>query len=182
MGLLPQPHTHRICPAAPARLPSLQEQERVAQLQQQLMSMMRERAEEKARHQAAQAQWLHFQQQQARLVQQVQQQWRGGAGGVRAHQRLVDPMETWLEETMSQLELPPAPELAAQAWHQQVSAPPAVAAHAPPAQLQRQPAAGPAAERPLQCAAAAPGGRLERQKHTTGNELADALAALLLPS
>lgn len=161
----------------------MQEQERAARLEQQLRALLRERAEDKARFSAAQAQWMHVQAQQAQLAQQ------GMARRAAPAPAMAEPLETWLEETMSALE-PPVP------VSSPVAAPPVAPAPSPlrpqpqrpplRVQLQRPPAAAPVAmrapaalQRPgLASLQRAPAGGLERQQNTTFDELAAALASL----
>lgn len=136
---------------------------------------MRERAEDKARlavvaaQQAQQQQLAH---QQMFLAQARQPQ--GFEGGRPAPVHQAEPLETWLEETMSMLELPPPPSpvpcaAVMPAWHQ--PCPATVAQQQPPVVMVRQLPA-------LQGAAAAPPpGGLERQQQAS-DDLARALAAL----
>jgi translation initiation factor IF-3 len=186
---------------------------------------MRERAEERARHQAEQQRWMVMQEQQAMFLQQMQQlqqqqqqmqqmQFRPhmqapapqprlaqapprfhpapplplppaavGAGWQAGAARPHQPMETWLEETYSQMavqqmsigiEAPaPMPTVLEQAADEEPSPrqlqPPAPV-RAPPPPVHR-----PAAPPPPAAAAAT---ALERQQPTTLDELALALAAV----
>ena len=138
----------------------------MAQLQQQLRALLRERAEDRARAAGMQQQLAAVQQAQARALRQVAPppppEWP--AGSARLHQP-VDPMETWLEETMSTADLPPNPVPAQQAWHQPLAVlvPPHGQAHPWPA------AAAPAPQ---------PAPALQRQKQATLDDLAQVLAAL----
>ena len=185
-------------PAVPP-VSAAQEQERVDRLEQQLRSLMRERAEEQARHQAEAQRWAMLQEQQARylqalLLQQQQQQQQQqhpapAAPSAVAAPRLAQQPPRLLQQ-VPRFQPPPAAQWAAgpgrqhqpmSTWLEETYSQIAVEQMSMLDAPEHMPTV-PEQAQPEQAAAAAPGagaaGGLERQQPASLDALATALAAM----